>query len=269
MRKIACLILLLADIALSCEVVAMSSHDYPIVEINLFDENKVDMGKVKSVDYGNGLLKEEKTFLAYRADLDTSVYVYLDGKQMKFYKMCHSAQECDSLYEDYDFAKVISDEMHKMGSRGLFVRKFDADSLSRHILDVMLSESYNDFTLSGISYNYDRSYSDEDDHDADVAAEALTAGMFCEGFCDFMDTLSQCPELVTASIPETRLLNRVTIHKISGNAYLVEKDWRNELYRMYGLNGALLDQGYAYNGILWVRQTPVILEISNQRFLLK
>ena len=76
MRKIACLILLLADIALSCEVVAMSSHDYPIVEINLFDENKVDMGKVKSVDYGNGLLKEEKTFLAYRADLDTSVYVF-------------------------------------------------------------------------------------------------------------------------------------------------------------------------------------------------
>jgi hypothetical protein len=43
----------------------------------------------------------------------------------------------------------------------------------------MLSESYNDFTLSGISYNYDRSYSDEDDHDADAAwAEeiALRAG---------------------------------------------------------------------------------------------
>ena len=63
-------------------------------------------------------------------------------------------------------------------------------------------------------------------------------------------------------------MNSVTIRKISGNAYLVEKDWRDELYRMYGLNGALLDQGYIHGGILWVRQTPVILEISNQRFLL-
>lgn len=272
MKKIIYFVLLLTGLSISCDVVRSSNgtdFTYPAIEINMFEENKVDFAKAKEAEYGNKLVKREDSFIAYRANTDTSVFVYLNGKQLRFFKMCSSVEECDELYEKYDFSKVFSDEMKQIEMRKLFEREFNVDSLTKHILSVMTTASYDGKTLTGISYNLKRSYVESDNLDSDFADEALTAGMFCHGFCDYLDTLRQCPELITTFIPEIRFQNRTAVRKISNNVYLIEKFWYNEKYRLYDLNGVIVNQGLVQNGVVHVWNTPAILEISNKHFLLK
>ena len=271
MKKIICFMMFFVGLSLSCDVVSSfygTDFTYPAVEVNLFEENKVDFAKAKEVEYGNKLVKRDDSFIAYRANTDTSVFVYLNGKQLRFFKMCSSVEECDDLYEKYDFSKVFFDEMKQLESKQLFINLFNVDSLTEHILSIMLTASY-DGSLAGISYNVKRSYSIDDSLDSDKANHALTAGMFCHGFCDYLDTLRQCPELITTFIPEIHFQNHTVIRKISNNIYLIEKFWYNEKYRLYDLNGVIVNQGIVQNGVVHVRNTPAILEISNKHFLLK
>jgi len=272
MKKIICFMMFFVGLSLSCDVVSSfygTDFTYPAIEVNLFEENKVDFAKAKEAEYGNKLVKRDDSFIAYRANTDTSVFVYLNGKQLRFFKMCSSVEECDELYEKYDFAKIFSDEMKQIGTKKLFEQEFNVDSLTKHILAVMTTASYDGKTLTGISYNLKRSYVESDSLDSDFADEALTAGMFCHGFCDYLDTLRQCPELATTFVPESRFQNRVVVRKISNSIYLVESSSRNEMYRLYDLNGVVVNQGLVKNGIIHVRKIPTILEISNKRFLLK
>ena len=272
MKKIICFMMFLVGISLSCNVVKSSEgtdFTYPAIEVNLFEENKIDFIKARDAEYGNKLVKRDESFIAYRADTDTSVFVFLNGKQLRFFKMCFSVEECNDFYERYDFSKIFSDEMKQIGIKDLFEREFDVDSLTKHILAVMTNASYDGKTLTGISYNLKRSYVESDSLDSDFADEALTAGMFCHGFCDYLDTLRQCPGLTTTFIPEIRLQNRTAVRKISNNVYLIEEFWYNEKYRLYDLNGVIVNQGLVQNGVVHVRNTPAILEISNKHFLLK
>ncbi len=272
MKKIICFMMFFVGLSLSCDVVSSfygTDFTYPAIEVNLFEENKVDFAKAKEAEYGNKLVKRDDSFIAYRANTDTSVFVYLNGKQLRFFKMCLSVEECNDLYEKYDFPKIFSEEMKQIGVQKLFEREFNVDSLTKHILSVMKTASYDGKTLTGISYNLKRSYVESDSLDSDFADEALTAGMFCHGFCDYLDTLRQCPELATTFVPESRFQNRVVARKISNSIYLVESSGRNEMYRLYDLNGVVVNQGLVKNGIIHVRKIPTILEISNKRFLLK
>lgn len=272
MKKIICFMMFFVGLSLSCDVVSSfygTDFTYPAIEVNLFEENKVDFAKAKEVEYGNKLVKRDDSFIAYRANTDTSVFVYLNGKQLRFFKMCSSVEECDDLYEKYDFSKIFSEEMKQIEIQKLFEREFNVDSLTTHILSVMMAASYDGKTLTGISYNLKRSYVESDSLDSDKANNALTAGMFCHGFCDYLDTLRQCPELITTFIPEIHFQNRTTVRKISNNVYFIEKFWYNEKYRLYDLNGVIVNQGLLQNGIVHVRNTPAILEISNKHFLLK
>ena len=272
MKRTICFMMFYVGLSLSCDVVRSSDGTdfiYPAIEVNLFEENKVDFTKAKNIEYGNKLVKKEESFIAYRANADTSVFVYLNGKQLRFFKMCASVEECSDLYEKYDFSKVFSDEMKQIEKQNLFERDFNVDSLTRHILSVMTNVSYDGKTLTGISYNLKRSYVESDSLDSDFADETLTAGMFCHGFCDYLDTLRQCPELTTTFIPEIRLQNRTAVRKISNNVYLIEEFWYNEKYRLYDLNGVIVNQGLVQNGVVHERNTPAILEISNMHFLLK
>lgn len=272
MKKIICFMMFLVGISLSCNVVKSSEgtdFTYPAIEVNLFEENKIDFIKARDAEYGNKLVKRDESFIAYRADTDTSVFVFLNGKQLRFFKMCFSVEECNDFYERYDFSKIFSDEMKQIGIKDLFKREFDVDSLTKHILAVMTNASYDGKTLTGISYNLKRSYVESDSSDSDFADEALTAGMFCHGFCDYMDSLRQCPELLSILIPKSHFQNHAAVRKISNGVYFVENSWRNEMYRLYDLNGVIVNQGVVRNGILHARNTPAILEISNKRFLLK
>lgn len=272
MKRTICFMMFFVGLSLSCDVVRSSDGTdfiYPAIEVNLFEENKVDFTKAKNIEYRNKLVKKEESFIAYRANADTSVFVYLNGKQLRLFKMCASVEECSDLYEKYDFPKVFSDEMKQIEKQNLFERDFNVDSLTRHILSVMTTASYDGKTLTGISYNLKRSYVESDSLDSDFADEALTAGMFCHGFCDYLDTLRQCPELITTFVPNIHFQNRAMVRKISNSVYLVENSWHNEMYRLYDLNGVVIKQSFVQNGIIHVQRIPTILEISNKRFLLK
>lgn len=265
------LMLFLANIAWACVVESSFNQmdfDYPAIEVNLFEENKIDYQKARKIICENKCEKNDDSILVYRSNLDTSLLVYLNKKQVKLFKMCYSVSECVGLKTEYDFSPIFSDVMTELNEKKLFVNSFDVDSLTEHILSMMLLESYDNFSLWGEVYNY-MGENSENSIDIDAVDKVLTTGMICNDFCDYLDTLRQCPELTTTFIPVIRFQNRAMVRKISNSAYLVEKSRRNEMYRLYDLNGVVVNQGLVKNGIIHVRKIPAILEISNKRFLLK
>lgn len=265
------LMLLFANIAWACVVESSFNQmdfDYPAIEINLFEENKIDYPKARIKICENKCEKNEDSLLVFRSNLDTSLLVYLNEKQVKLFKMCYSVSECVGLKTKYDFSPIFLDVMAELDEKKLFVNSFNVDSLTDHILSRMLLESHDSFSLWGEVYNYMGNNS-EDPIDVDAVDKVLTTGMICNDFCDYIDTLRQCPEMITTFIPEIRFQSRVTVHKISNNAYFVENFRHNEPYGLYDLKGVLLNHGFIRNGFLNVKRTPVILEISNKRFLLK
>ncbi len=267
MKTIICSIFIFAEFGFSCNVMETSSYEYPATEVNLFEENRINLEQVRLQVHENKLHKNENLFLAYQARLDSSVFVYLTHRQIKLFKMCETSKECDELHESFDFSRIFSDELNQLKTAKAFENKFDIDSLAKHILNIMKLASYNHFSLSSISYN--REFSDNVKQDRDFAEEALTSRMFCNGFCDYMDTLRQCPELATASISLFKSHHRQSITDLQNNMYLVNGLQNNAAFKIYDLNGNLIRQGFLRNGIIRTKGMPVILIVSNASFLLK
>lgn len=265
MKKLFPLILSFCGFALSCEI--MSELDYPAMEVNLFEENELNLDNLKSCSDCKWLRKEENYFL-YRASSDSSVVVYLNSGEIKFFKICESPEVCDDLKEIFDFSSILQVELRALKNQKAFENEFDIDSLSEHILEVMKLASYNHVALSGLSYNHGKAESDGEDSDS--AEEALTERMFCRGFCGFLDTLQLCPELVTSLtpffVPNGHGMSAV---KIRNGEYRIGGLRKTELFRLYDLNGNFLSGGTLRNGIFQVKHEPVILVVLNTSFLLK
>ena len=240
--------------------------DYPAMEVNLFEENKIDFQKARTEICEKGCEKNEESLLVYRSSLDTSLFVCLNDKQVKLFKMCYSVSDCARLKMEYNFTPIFSNVLSELKERKLFVNSFNVDSLAEHILSVMLLESRDNFSLWGEVYNYNDPEL-EDSIDIDAVDKVLTTGMICNDFCDYLDTLRQCPELIT-SISNFHFNDVIKIRKLTNGAYFIEGAHRNEPYRLYDVNGKILSQGTVGRESIRVNKIPVILEISNSFFLL-
>ena len=84
-----------------------------------------------------------------------------------------------------------------------------------------------------------------------------------------LDYLYLCDEY-TLGIPVISVGGRsLGIRRISKGAFAVDGLKEVSAYKIFDLNGILLEQGYTQDGLLNVDYAPAVLEISNKRFLLK
>ena len=61
MKRTICFMMFYVGLSLSCDVVRSSDgtdFTYPAIEVNLFEENKVNFIKAKNIEYGNKLVKK-------------------------------------------------------------------------------------------------------------------------------------------------------------------------------------------------------------------
>ena len=84
-----------------------------------------------------------------------------------------------------------------------------------------------------------------------------------------LDSLYLCDEY-TLGIPVISVGGRsLGVRKISKGSFAVDGLKEVSAYKVFDLNGILLEQGYTQDGLLNVDYAPAVLEISNKRFLLK
>ena len=77
------------------------------------------------------------------------------------------------------------------------------------------------------------------------------------------------PEKKPTSISKTRIKNRFRLSRMNRKTFFVEGFDEASPYKIFDVNGILLNQGQTENGEVQVPKTPAILDIGHQKILLK
>ncbi|WP_294112579.1 hypothetical protein [uncultured Fibrobacter sp.] len=242
--------------AASCDM-KKSVTFFPSRSICLFKKDSLNLRNKKNVEPPVVNLQRTGNLWMYRSHLNPMIVVTTDGRRVVLSNICEKDPLCDSLDTHIPFLEVLKDEFLRWQKASVFEgTEQEADSLVSHIIEKM-SKDFGD------EYNIDCD-------DTDSAVSILGPFYVLHwGKPTVLDSLYLCDEY-TLGISEIPVGGRsLGIRRISKGAFAVDGLKEVSAYKVFDLNGILLEQGYTQDGLLNVDYAPAVLEISNKRFLLK
>ncbi len=242
--------------AASCDMKKSLSF-FPSTSICLFKKDSLNFRNKKNVEPPVVNLQRSGNLWMYRSHLNPMIVVTTDGRRVVLSNICEKDPLCDSLDTHVSFLAVLKDEFLRWQKASVFEgTEQEADSLVSHIIEKM-SKDFGD------EYNIDCD-------DTDSAVSILGPFYVLHwGKPTVLDSLYLCDEY-TLGISEIPVGGRsLGIRRISKGAFAVDGLKEVSAYKVFDLNGILLEQGYTQDGLLNVDYAPAVLEISNKRFLLK
>jgi len=242
--------------AASCDMKKSLSF-FPSTSICLFKKDSLNFRNKKNVEPPVVNLQRSGNLWMYRSHLNPMIVVTTNGRRVVLSNICEKDPLCDSLDTHIPFLEVLKDEFLRWQKASVFEgTEQEADSLVSHIIEKM-SKDFGD------EYNIDCD-------DTDSAVSILGPFYVLHwGKPTVLDSLYLCDEY-TLGISEIPVGGRsLGIRRISKGAFAVDGLKEVSAYKVFDLNGILLEQGYTQDGLLNVDYAPAVLEISNKRFLLK
>lgn len=242
--------------AASCDM-KKSVTFFPSTSICLFKKDSLNFRNKKNVEPPVVNLQRGGNLWMYRSHLNPMIVVTTNGRRVVLSNICEKDPLCDSLDTHVSFLAVLKDEFLRWQKASVFEgTEQEADSLVSHIIEKM-SKDFGD------EYNIDCD-------DTDSAVSILGPFYVLHwGKPTVLDSLYLCDEY-TLGISEIPVGGRsLGIRRISKGAFAVDGLKEVSAYKVFDLNGILLEQGYTQDGLLNVDYAPAVLEISNKRFLLK
>ena len=242
--------------AASCDM-KKSVTFFPSRSICLFKKDSLNLRNKKNVEPPVVNLQRTGNLWMYRSHLNPMIVVTTDGRRVVLSNICEKDPLCDSLDTHIPFLEVLKDEFLRWQKASVFEgTEQEADSLVSHIIEKM-SKDFGD------EYNI---YCDDTDSAVSILGPFYVLHW---GKPTVLDSLYLCDEY-TLGISEIPVGGRsLGIRRISKGAFAVDGLKEVSAYKVFDLNGILLEQGYTQDGLLNVDYAPAVLEISNTRFLLK
>ena len=242
--------------AASCDM-KKSVTFFPSRSICLFKKDTLNLKNKKNIEPPVVNLQRTGNLWMYRSHLNPMIVVTTDGRRVVLSNICEKDPLCDSLDTHIPFLEVLKDEFLRWQKASVFEgTEQEADSLVSHIIEKM-SKDFGD------EYNIDC--------DDTYSAVSILGPFYVLhwGKPTVLDSLYLCDEY-TLGISEIPVGGRsLGIRRISKGAFAVDGLKEVSAYKVFDLNGILLEQGYTQDGLLNVDYAPAVLEISNKRFLLK
>lgn len=242
--------------AASCDMKKSLSF-FPSTSICLFKKDSLNFRNKKNVEPPVVNLQRGGNLWMYRSHLNPMIVVTTDGRRVVLSNICEKDPLCDSLDTHIPFLEVLKDEFLRWQKASVFEgTEQEADSLVSHIIEKM-SKDFGD------EYNI---YCDDTDSAVSILGPFYVLHW---GKPTVLDSLYLCDEY-TLGIPVISVGGRsLGVRKISKGSFAVDGLKEVSAYKIFDLNGILLEQGYTQDGLLEVNHAPAVLEISNTRFLLK
>ena len=250
-------------------VLEKSLSFFPSTSICLFKKDSLNFRNKKNVEPPVVNLQRGGNLWVYRSHLNPVIVVTTNGKRIELSNICEKDPLCDSLDTHVSFSAVLKDEFLRWQKASVFEgTEQEADSLVSHII-VKMSKAFGEEDdvdepdLAYIEYNI---YCDDTDSAVSILGPFFGLNW---GKPTVLDSLYLCDEY-TLGISEIPVGGRsLGIRRISKGAFAVDGLKEVSAYKVFDLNGILLEQGYTQDGLLNVDYAPAVLEISNKRFLLK
>ena len=245
---------------------------FPSTSICLFKKDSLNLRNKKNVEPPVVNLQRGGNLWVYRSHLNPVIVVTTNGKHIELSNICEKDPLCDSLDTHVPFHEVLKDEFLRWQKASVFEgTEQEADSLVSHIVEKMSKgfgeeddvDDVGEPNLVSTVYNI---YCDDTDSAVSILGPFFVLSW---GKPTVLDSLYLCDEY-TLGISEIPVGGRLLgIRRISKGAFAVDGLKEVSAYKIFDLNGILLEQGYTQDGLLEVNHAPAVLEISNTRFLLK
>ena len=255
---------------------------YPSTALYLFENDYLDLSKMDKREPAVKNLSGTDTVWAYRSELDSTLIVIVSEKVVKVARVAYSDDATafvDSLYSVHHDA-VFKDEFPRLQKAGVYKGTADeADSLVNHVFELCRRFYAHEFGYSGCEFNPPNKRKRNEGKDVDdvdmPAALSAVAGIHAI----ILDTMNFCPEyrFPADSTPDTTvtdpLLNlkqtgtKASFSKVKSGHYRINNVKQGTPYRVFSVNGQLLEKGSLESDVFVAPTLPVILMLNDNRTL--
>lgn len=249
--------------------------EYPAVSLYLFEGSYLDLSKMDQREPAVQNASGTDTVWMYRSELDSTMIVIASEKVVKVARVAYSDNQddfVDSLFSVHHDA-AFKDEFARLQKAGVFKGTAgQADSLVNHVFELCGRYYWKEGGYSGCEFNPPELRRRNGGKDIDKADVPLASSAVAGIHAFLLDTLNFCPDYrfaadtITTTIPG---LSRASFSftKLSQNRYQIAGAKPNAPYKVFSLNGQLMESGILNGGVFTAKKLPVILMLDNGRSL--
>lgn len=253
---------------------ADASFGYPAAAIYLFKDSYLDISKMDQREPTVKNVSGTDTAWVYRSEMDSTFFVIVAEKFVKVVRIAYSSNQddfVDSLFSVHHDA-IFKDEFPRLQKAGVFKGTAEqADSLVNHVFELCKDFYAKEFGYTGCIFNPPDHRGRNHGNDVDGADLPLSTLSVAGDFFSILDMLNFCPDYrfaadtnTTAIAPKFSQAN-ASFTKLSQNRYQIAGAKPNAPYKVFSLNGQLIESGILNGGVFTAKKLPVILMLNDGR----
>ena len=253
-----------------------ASFYYPTTALYLFENDYLDLSKMDKREPAVKNLSGTDSVWAYRSELDTTLVVIVSEKVVKVSRVPYTNEIqalVDTLFSVHHDA-VFKDEFPRLQKAGVFKGTAEAaDSLVNHVFELCQTLYCPELGYTSCEFNPPYARRRNEGKDVDVADGPLALSAIAGVHAIILDTINFCPEYrIPAAVidPPQALMQTATkasVSKMSSGHYRINNVKQGTPYRVFSVNGQLLEKGTLESGMFVAPTLPVILMLNDNRAL--
>ena len=259
-----------------------ASFYYPATALYLFENDYLDLSKMSQREPAVKNASSTDTAWGYRSALDTTLVVIVSEKVVKVARVTYSNEiqtSVDSLFSVHHDA-VFKDEFPRLQKAGVFKGTAEeADSLVTHVFELCRRFHSKEFGYSGCEFNPPSARKKNEGKDVDKVDMPAAFSAVVGIHATILDTINFCPEyrIPADSTPDTTVTEppqglkqtgtKASFFKVKSGHYRINNVKQGTPYRVFSVNGQLLEKGTFESDVFVAPTLPVILMLNDNRTL--
>jgi len=249
---------------------------YPTTSLYLFEGSYLDLSKMDKREPAVTNVSGTDTAWVYRSAVDSTMLLIVTEKMVQVVRVAYSSDpsaSVDSLFTIHH-NDVYKDEFQRLQKAGVFKGTAEeADSLVEHVFNLCKKYYSREFGYSGCEFNTPELRKRNQGNDVDIIDIPLAFDLIAGIYLPLLDTLNACPDSKFQATSDTtdvepplgmnKASSGLSFSRIKAGHYRIASSLKGAPYKMFSVNGQLLEQGTLTGNVFVAPTLPVILTLKN------
>lgn len=249
---------------------------YPTTSLYLFEGSYLDLSKMDKREPAVTNVSGTDTAWVYRSAVDSTMLLIVTEKMVQVVRVAYSSDpsaSVDSLFTIHH-NDVYKDEFQRLQKAGVFKGTAEeADSLVEHVFNLCKKFYSREFGYSGCEFNTPELRKRNQGNDVDIIDIPLAYDLIAGIYLPLLDTLNSCPDSkfqvasdttdVEPPLGMNKASSGLSFSRIKAGRYRIANGLKGMPYKVFSVNGQLLEQGTLTGNVFVAPTLPVILTLKN------
>ena len=257
-----------------------AGQGYPTTSLYLFEGDYLDLSKMDKREPAVTNVSGIDTAWVYRSAIDSTMLLIVTEKMVQVARVAYSSDpsaSVDSLFTIHH-NDVYKDEFQRLQKAGVFKGSAEqADSLVEHVFNLCKKYYSKEFGYSGCEFNPPELRKGNQGKDIDKIDIPLAYDLIAGIYLPLLDTLNSCPDSKFQAASDTttvepplgmiKATSGLSFSRIKAGHYRIANGLKGMPYKVFSVNGQLLEKGTLESGMFVAPTLPVILMLNDNRAL--